>query len=503
MDFKKLFNNSSNTINNFSNIEREIIINSLNEKKQDNLLSEEHKFIKDRLQTVFQDYLVGITISDETGDSNQLEYNIFLDESDYQEGSREDLKIKLHQMVENEFKKKLNEFRIRIIFLTEIWSSFFTKEYTIRDLIIKSKVIYDNGIILAIKLSEMHKEMVLQQFKESVLFYSLNGSVINNKQTPRSDVDTMIIFSDSQLGMNYDDNLKKRLKSTINYLALRTEEIIGVKGLLNIQIFSFAEIIENLNSGSPVILSYIKNSVPLYDIGILESFKKLIIEGKIKGDYEAMLVYLRMGDELIEIVNKKFSSIVVEDIYWAMISVTQALLMLYDVRELSPISLIEYLNEIVVKKENKLDYHYVFTLEKIIKMRKEIQGFNKKQITGEELDQLLKEVRKYINKIKIIFAEVVQRKHIDELNNNFELMKSLLIKYLEAKGYKKASQIDIDKFLESEEKYDYLPLNYLHLLQNVNKAVKIINASKYTEIYIYAINIDALKLISFLKETNV
>lgn len=503
MDFKKLFGNSTNKIENFLKIEREILINSLNEKKQDNLLSEEHKFIKDRLQTVFGDYLVGITISDAAGDSNILEYNIFLDEKDYQESSTEDLKKKLYEMVENELKKKINEFSIRIILLVEIWVSFFKKEYTIRDLIIKSEIIYDNGIILAIKLSEMHKEMVLQQFKESVLVYSLNGSVINNKQTSRSDVDTMIIFSDSQLGMSYDDHLKERLKSTINYLALRTEELIGVKGLLNIQIFSLTEIIENLNSGSPVILSYIRNSVPLYDIGLLESFKKLIIEGKIRGDFEAMLVYLRMGDELMEIVNKKLSSIVVEDIYWAMISVTQALLMLYDIRELSPISLAEYLNEIIVKKENKLGHHYVFTLEKFIKMRKEIQGFNKKQITGEELDLLLKEAKKYINKITRIFEEVALKKHTDELNNNFEQIKSLLFRYLEAKGYKRASQIDIDKFLEGEEKYDYLPLNYLHILQGVNQAVRIVNASKYSEINIYAYNIEALKLIAFLKETNV
>ena len=66
-------------------------------------------------------------------------------------------------------------------------------------LIAYSAPFYDKGMLAAIKISEMHKEMVMKKFERYIVSYVLAGSLIQGKATSKSDIDVFIVVDDTDV----------------------------------------------------------------------------------------------------------------------------------------------------------------------------------------------------------------------------------------------------------------------------------------------------------------
>jgi len=167
--------------------------------------------------------------------------------------------------------------------------------------------------------------------------------------------------------------------------------------------------------------------------------------GKIKPTPESVDMFMSMGDKTSEIVKRKLLDIVIGDIYWGVIYPSQALLMLYGIPPTTVKETVPEMKRIFVDKEKLLDKKYSDILEEIlIKYYKGYEHQKIKEVSGKDVDRLLKNSEDYLKKLKEVRGELEKRmmeKSFEEINENvFKLLEALFGKKSESaliKDYEK------------------------------------------------------------------
>ena len=78
--------------------------------------------------------------------------------------------------------------------------------------------LYDKGLLGAMRVTEIHKSLVLQKFEKYVVSYVLGGSLIRGEATKDSDVDVFVIINDTDVKRMPRLELKGKIKR--NYLSV-------------------------------------------------------------------------------------------------------------------------------------------------------------------------------------------------------------------------------------------------------------------------------------------
>ena len=81
--------------------------------------------------------------------------------------------------------------------------------------------VYDTGMLAAIKIAEIHKNMVMKKFEKYVVSYVLGGSLVQGKATPESDIDVWIVVDDTDVKKMTRVELREKLRAII--LGMGTE----------------------------------------------------------------------------------------------------------------------------------------------------------------------------------------------------------------------------------------------------------------------------------------
>jgi len=139
---------------------------------------------------------------------------------------------------------------------------------------------------------------------------------------------------------------------------------------------------------------------------------------------------MSMGDKTSEIVKRRLLDIVIGDIYWGVITPSQALLMLYGLPPTNVRETVSEMRKIFVEKEKLLEKKYVDILEEIaIKYYKGYEHEKIKEVSGKDVDRLLKNSEDYLKRLKELREDIekeIQKKSFNEIFLNvFKILKSL------------------------------------------------------------------------------
>ena len=129
--------------------------------------------------------------------------------------------------------------------------------------------------------------------------------------------------------------------------------------------------------------------------------------------------------------------IVIGDIYWGVITPSQGMLMLYGLPPTNPKETVNEMKRIFVDEEKMLEQKYADILEEIvIKYYKGYEHQKVKEVSGKEIDKLLKNSKDYLKRLKELREELEKRmteKTFQEIYENvFKLLKSLFGKKAES-----------------------------------------------------------------------
>ena len=345
-----------------------------------------------------------------------------------------DDKEKEFNQVKAEIIKKIAETKQKIwlnLFLEkDIWEICMDSKYNIIEAIGMSFPLYDKGLLGSLRVAQIHKSLVLRKFEKYVYSYVIWGSLVRGEAIKTSDVDVAVIIDDTDVKRMPRLELKEKLRNIIYSYIMQASELSGVKNPLNVQVYLLTEFWDGVKDANPIFYTFLRDGLPLYDRGGFLPWKLLLKMGKIKPSPESIDMFMSMGDKTQEIVKRKLLDIVMSDIYWSVITPSQGILMLYGLPPQGVKETVREIKNIFVTKEKMLEKKYSDILEEIIiTYYKGYEHEKIKEVSGKEVDKLLKNAADYLKRLKELRVEIEKRmmkKGFEEIYENiFKIMKSL------------------------------------------------------------------------------
>jgi len=313
----------------------------------------------------------------------------------------------------------------------DIWENCLDSKFELTSAIAMSFPLYDKGILGALRVAEIHKSLVLQKFEKYVVSYVVGGSLVRGEAIKTSDIDVFVIINDTDVKRMPRLELKERLRGIIYQYVAEASALAGVKNKLSPQIYLLTDFWESVKDAHPVIFTFIRDGIPLYDRGTFMPWKALLKMGKLKPSPEAIDMFMSMGDRTVKRAKHALLDIVIQDIFYGVSTPSQALLMLYGLPPPNIPETVKEMKRVFLDKEKMLEKKYIDILEEImIKYYKGYEHEKIKEVSGKEVDRLLKNAEAYIKRLKELREQIekrAQEKTIEQIHKDiFELLKAML-----------------------------------------------------------------------------
>ena len=434
-------------------------------------------------------------------DKDKINVLVLVDDSDSRKMSKFELKDKLGAIIGNIAQEIDKNLAPQTVILSELWQNCYDAKHELLQLIAMSAPVFDKGMLAAVKIAEVHKTMVLKKFEKYIVSYVLAGSLVQGRATPTSDIDVWIVIDDTDVKKMTRAELKDKLRAIIIGMGIEAGELTGIKNKINIQIYILTDFWDSLREANPIIFTLLRDGVPFYDRGIFMPWKQLLKMGKIKPSAEAIDMFMGSGEQMLKRVELKLKDMGMEDIYYAILTPSQAALMLHGIPPPAPKETALLMKEVFVQKERLLEEKYVKTLEKVIETRKAIEHGEKKEMTGKEIDELLNESNKYLKRIKRLFTQIEKIKEEDDMIKVYETIVTIIRDVLKLEGIEKVEDEEVVKTFEDEMiSQGKIPVKFLRILNEILEAKKDYEDKKLTKVEVEKVQKDSNELIKFLVE---
>ncbi len=434
-------------------------------------------------------------------DPNKINLLILIDDTEPSRMPKQELRDKLVTILENTAKEVDTNIAPQTVLLSELWQNCYDGKTDALAMIAMSAPLYDTGMLSALRVSEIHKQMVLGKFDKYIVCYILAGSLVQGKATPQSDIDVFVVIDDTDVKKMTRGELKDKLRSIILGMAIQVGEETGVRNKLNIQVYILTDFWESVREANPVIFTFLRDGIPLFDRGIFMPWKQLLKLGKIRPSAEAIDMYMSSGDQMLERVKFKIKDIGMEDIFYALLTPSQAAIMMYGTAPPTPKETPDVMREIFVKKEKLMTDEEVDILAKTIQVRKELEHGTKKEVTGKEVDDLLENAEKYLKRLKKLFTQIEKIREKEAVLHAHDSVMSAAREILKLEGKEKVKDADMVKELEdSLISTGKIPAKYLRTLNSMMQAKKDFDAGKLSTTETDVIRKDANELVRTLVE---
>jgi len=457
----------------------------------------------------FEKYIVGISLlpppkESQDGkkvDKDKIRILVLVDDSEPTKMSKRELKQKLSKIIDNIAEDIDENITPQTMLLSELWQNCYDGKDELLKLIAMSAPIHDTGMLSAIKIAEIHKNMILKKFEKYIVSYVLAGSLVQGKATPTSDIDVWVVIDDTDVKKMTRAELKDKLRAIIIGMGIEAGEMTGIKNKLNIQVYILTDFWDSLKEANPIIFTLLRDGVPFYDRGVFMPWKLLLKMGKIKPSSEAIDKFMGSGEQMLKKVHQKIKNIGMEDIYYALLTPSQAAIMLFGMPPPTPRETPEVMKDLFVKKEKLLEKKYVETLEKTIKIRKDIEHGTKKDLSGKELDDLLNKAEKYLKRIKKLFTQIEKIKEEESMVHIYDSVVSIIRDVLRFEGIDKFSDENVTTmFKDALIDLGKVPDKYLRILEDIVQAKKDYDNDKLTKHEVEKVKKESRKLIRHLVE---
>ena len=417
----------------------------------------------------FDKYVVGIALLPPLKDQKDaLDLLVLVDDSDSKKMAKLELRDKLNAIANNMAKEIDKNFRIDVMLLSEMTQNCYDNKTEFMKEIAMSASVYDpKDLLAAVKVSDVHKEMVLKKFEKYIISYVAAGSLFRGEKS--NDIDVYIIVDDTDVKKMSRFELKEKLRAIILSQAFEANSITRVKKKFHVQVYILTDFWEGIKDANPVFFTLLRDGIPLYDRGVFMPWKLLLEMGRIKPSPEAIDTFVASGDKMMERVRFKLREIIEADIYWSTLTPSQAALMMYGIAPPTPKETINIMEEIFVKKEKLLEKKYIDILTEIRRYYKDLEHDKIKDLTGKDIDRLLKNANDYLKRIKKLFSQIEERKNEENINEIYDTVVNLV------KDVLKENELDsknIELGLKKLKEKNELSPKILATFKDIEKAKK-------------------------------
>ena len=448
---------------------------------------------KTKLLDKFEEYIQGVGLLPPNPENkDKINLLIIIDDVDSNKMKKEELKEKLTKVIGEIAKKTDKNLELQIFLNTEFMQNAYDNKGEIAKLMATCAIVHDKGLLSAIKVSEIHKEMVIQRFEKYIVSYIIGGSVITDKAKPDSDIDAFVVIDDTDVKKMNRIELRDKLRAIIVGMAAEAKQHAQVQRDFHVQVWILTDMWDNIKEANPVIFTVIRDGLPLYDKGMFMPWKHLLAMGKVKPSPEAIDMMMHTGDQMLQRVDMKLKEIGIDDFFWATITGSQAAIMLYGLPPPVPNETAKILRDIFVSKEKILKETDVKKFEEILKVRKDIEHSKITRVTGKHIDDLYKKTKEYLLALKDLFQKIDSMKtnqNIDNISQDYERIiketakvhkikqENVIEELIKQNKLPKQTQPEIENFekIQKEHKSKKLPKQELNkALMNIKTIIRLL-----------------------------
>ncbi|MEM4396876.1 MAG: nucleotidyltransferase domain-containing protein [Candidatus Woesearchaeota archaeon] len=421
----------------------------------------------------YKEELIGINIipkefsileNEEDRKSDKIHLFILLDDKKTDDAAK--LKIDAIQKCVNYCKDK--ELKPEIMLLGELWQNCYDGNFEILKIFSLGYNIADKGLVGALRMSEIHKIMVLEKFEKYIVAYVIAGSVVRGEATPTSDVDAFVVVDDTDVKRMSRVELREKLRAIIIESSIIAKQRTQSQNEPNIQVYLLTEFWDSLRQANPVIYTFLRDGIPLYDRGIFMPWKHLLKMGMIHPSPEAVERLFDTGERILEDLRNKIKEMIIEDLYYAVLTPSQAALMKYGISIPPPKGTPSVFRSVFIEKEKMIEEKYVKILEDAIKIRKDVEHGVVKDLNPEELIKYYKNAQEYLKRIKKLFDEIDEKKDKEIIIKMYDDAITIIRDALKMEGIEKVGENEIRALFEEHIiKKGKLPQNILRKLDEI------------------------------------
>lgn len=310
----------------------------------------------------------------------------------------------------------------------DVWNYGLDSKFEFIDAISACLPVYDSGFLGALRVSNIHKSLLLRKFEKYVTSYVIAGSLVRGTASKDSDVDVAVVIDDTDVKRMSRVELLDKLRGIAYDYIREATALAGVKNILNVQVWLLTDFWQSVKDAHPVMFTFIRDGIPFYDRGTFLPWKLLLKMGKIKPSPEAIDLYMKQGEQTEEMVRRRMMDAMI-DIYYGVLTPTQAMMMLVGEAPPVPKVAVEEVRKVLVNREKLMSESDLKILEKAVHLFKQYEYGKLKEISGKEVDELVKEWKEYGKMLKKLREKIEKRIHektAEEVYNDvFKMLKNI------------------------------------------------------------------------------
>jgi predicted nucleotidyltransferase len=324
-------------------------------------------------------------------------------------------------------KETKENFWVHIKTPVDVWNYGLDSKFEFIDAISASLPVFDNGFLGALRVANIHKSLLLRKFEKYVTSYVIAGSLVRGTAGKDSDVDVFVVIDDTDVKRMPRLELLDRLKGIVYDYIREATALAGVKNILSPQVYLLTDFWQSVKDAHPVMFTFIRDGIPLYDRGTFIPWKLLLKMGKIKPSPEAIELYMKQGEQTFEIVKRRLIDAMI-DVYYGIVTPTQAMMMLAGEAPPVPKVIVEEVKKVLVERDKAMSEKDLKILERAVKLFKSYEYGKLKEISGKEVDELIKDCGEYNKMLKVMMKKIEKKfneKSVAEIYESiFKLLKT-------------------------------------------------------------------------------
>ena len=346
--------------------------------------------------------------------------------SDFDLNSEEKIKLKA-SFLEKYLQKIKNEkldIWLHVLLIEDIKNIAMDSRFELLDLLAIGNAIYDKGIFEIFRLTSVHKKLIIDILQRYVVAYVLAGSQVKGRSVESSDVDVYVVIDDTDVKQHTFEELKIKLMDLIISKAMEAKILVNSNKELHPQVYTLTEFWLAMSESNPIIITFLRDGIPLYDRGMFIAWKQLLLKGIIKPSQEAANKYIIAAENALKEARNKLknmiNNLIIEDLAVAMITSAQAVIMDYGLLPGDPKETPEMLKKLFVDR-GILNMEYVNILSEVWKMRKDFEYGKVSEYKYEDLMRVFEKAEKFISEMKNI-KQIIDKENEKKIIDNYILI---------------------------------------------------------------------------------
>jgi len=257
---------------------------------------------------------------------------------------------------------------------------------------------------------------LIRKFHKKIKAVVVYGSTVKGTYHEKSDIDVFVIFDDTSVVEEPPEEYKDNIWNELVRIAGETDKRI------TIQAFMFlTEFWENLRIAEPVLISILRDGIPVYDVGVFMPAKRMVQRGKVPTTKEAVDKKISAAPRFVEYAVSRIKS-APHYLEQAIASAGNAALMMIGRLPVSKEEVPDAIEATFVEK-GIIKKEIVDKMREVIKFAKDVEYMKYEGVEniGEITDKYIKMTKEIVDTIREVIDEMQFRSKGNTLLETYKM----------------------------------------------------------------------------------